>query len=58
MIKTVQKWRVTLTYEARDGITVWISDNFASNVMRQIAAMEFTESGLEQPTVIRIEAVK
>lgn len=54
MIQIQKKWKVTVTVGS-GVITFWVSDNFLSNVMRTVANIEFSSSGLnEQPKSIAI----
>jgi hypothetical protein len=58
MMHVVARWKVTVSIEARDPIVLWISEDMPSNVLRQVAAIQFSDSGLERVTGIRIELVK
>ena len=53
MIQTIPLWKVTVTLPSRE-VVLWIHDMHISNVLRQVAAIQFTENGLEQPTKIVI----
>jgi hypothetical protein len=53
MMQVVAKWKVIVKFSGHDTV-IWISDNHIENVLRQLAAMQFTESGLERPTAIHI----
>lgn len=57
MIQTVPKWKVTVSFSSRDDVVLWIYDSHLSNAMRTVAAMQFTEDGLEQPTSIHVGVV-
>jgi len=64
MIQVVRKWKVTVTFrvlnagdvQTRD-VVVWMHDNFSSNVLRTLAGLQFTESGLDEPIAITVQAV-
>ncbi len=58
MMQTVQKWKVVVIFDRMQPEHVfWIYDNCASNVLRKIADMQFTENGLVQPTSINVFSV-
>lgn len=54
MMQVVKKWKVKIVFDSRV-VEFWVHDNFLSNVLRKIVDMQFTESGLEQPTKVVIE---
>lgn len=56
MIQNVSKWRVTFSFGIhREAVTIWLYDNNAGNILRQAAAMQFSENGLDQLTRIVME---
>ncbi len=54
MMQVVPKWKVVVTFQSREPITLWIHDTCIVNVLRKVADLQFTENGLEQPTRITI----
>jgi len=55
MMQIVPKWKVTAVFADRR-VVVWIYDAHLSNVLRRVSDMQFTESGLEQPRMIAVDA--
>lgn len=41
MMQTVPRWQVDVILSDGERRTLWISDNFIENVMRQVAAISF-----------------
>ena len=54
MMVVIPKWRVTVTFTGKPSQVFWISDPHIGNVLRQVAMMDFSENGLEQPSQIVI----
>jgi len=54
MMKVVKKWKVQLDFEGRV-VEFWVHDDHFGNVLRQVASIQFTENGLEQPKRVVIE---
>lgn len=54
MFQTIRKWQVDVVLSNRQQQSVWISDNFIENVMRQVAVMSFSADPLVQIETIRI----
>jgi hypothetical protein len=59
MMQLIPRWQITVTHSDQDlrPIQFWINETHLGNVLRQVATMQFTESGLVQPTKITIEEV-
>lgn len=59
MMKLIPRWRVTIRFDngAREPTVFFISDEHASNVLRHVASMQFSENGLERETRIVVELV-
>ena len=58
MMQVSPKWKVTATFDS--GLPphqIWLYDNFISNILRKVADIQFTGSGLIQPVSITIELV-
>lgn len=56
MLETVTRWRV-LVRQANGEMVFLVHDRFLANVLRQLAVMQFSDNGLEQPQEIVISAV-
>lgn len=57
MFQVVPKWRVSWTNSIGSCI-IYISDNHMGNVLRKVADISFSPSGIEnEPTEIKIEKV-
>ena len=53
-MQIVPKWKVTVKFQARADIVLWLYDYNIGNVLRIVAGMQFTENGLDQPTQITV----
>lgn len=59
MLQVIPKWEVTVHLGANKAVLqFWIFDHALGNVLRQVASMQFTKSGLEQPSAISIGLVR
>ncbi len=56
MLATITKWKVDVTFIDRN-VALWVHNNHLANVLRQLADLQFTERGLDQPTSITIQIV-
>lgn len=55
MFHVLSKWRVTVSFKGlREPATFWVSDNHLGNVLRKVADLSFSATGLEEPQEIRI----
>lgn len=54
---TVTKWIVNVDLKDREPIKFWIHDNFAGNVLRKLADLQFTDGVRDEPARIIIERV-
>jgi hypothetical protein len=54
MMQLIPKWKVTVLLAGVSHV-FWVSDRCASNVLRKVADMDFSDSGLEQPALVKIE---
>ncbi len=60
MMQVVSKWKIIVNIPWTPGTSpdrefcFWIYDNHAANVLRKIADLQFTETGLEQISAIQI----
>lgn len=57
MMQVIPKWKVTVTFGAGTGsreFVLWVSDGHIANVLRTVANLQFTATGLEQPTGIYV----
>lgn len=41
MMQVIPKWQVDVTLSDGREVTVWVSDHFASNVLRTVAGIDF-----------------
>lgn len=57
-MQLIPKWRVTVLFEDRRAVEVWIADSFISNVLRKVADIDFAEFGTPQPVKFTIEPAK
>ncbi len=55
MMTIIPKWKVTIMCSTGQLATFKMSDQFASNVMRAVAAMEFGDTIQKPVTAIMIE---
>lgn len=53
MMQVSRKWKVVVKFADRE-VVLWIADNFPSNVLRTVANLEFSETGLHQPISINV----
>lgn len=59
MFQVIPKWQVDVTLESGKCVSVWMSDNFAGNVLRVVAGMSFSANpldGIEKITVTLVSA--
>lgn len=53
MMHVLPRWKVTVTFADRS-VVFWIHDNFLSNVLRKVADLQFSETGLDSELGIGI----
>lgn len=60
MMQILPKWKVTIIGDHHTAISpvMWVHAFTANDVMRQIANIQFTESGSEQPASVHIQRVR
>lgn len=58
MLMVLPRWKASVYFEDGESVTVWMDDNFLSSVLRKVADLQFSESGLRQPTWVRIDIVR
>lgn len=56
MMQVVPRWKVRVLFSGKNSVTLWFHDHHVSNVLRQVAALSFSENGLEQPEEIIVAA--
>jgi len=54
MLQVVPKWKITVQFVDR-AVVVFISEHHVENVLRQVAAIQWSESALDTPREIHIE---
>ena len=56
MLLVIPSWRVTITYERRDPVVLWVHDHHLSNVMRKVSDLSFSNpaKGFDEPISIEI----
>lgn len=54
MLQIINKWKVTVSMANGDMHTFWVNDNFLPNVLRKVADLQFSATGLQEPTSISI----
>lgn len=52
MMQILSKWKVVVKFTNRE-VVFWVSDNFASNVLRKVADLDFTDAP-EMPVSITV----
>lgn len=53
---SIAKWKVCATFNSRE-VVLYVNENHLSNVLRTIAGIQFSETGLEQPDGISVTRV-
>lgn len=56
MMQVIPKWRVVVWVNGKEQ-KIWVNETHLSNVLRKIADMHFTETGLPQPSRITVDEV-
>lgn len=54
MLQVIPKWKVEVTVSTGKQHVLWISDNFAENVLRQVASIGFSDDPLVRVVEIRV----
>lgn len=55
MMQIIPKWKIAYDYADGRHHEVWVSDSFASNILRKAADLDFSETGLSQPVRVLVE---
>lgn len=53
-MKVITKWQIHLLFDDKTEKTIWLYDDIYSNILRKLADIQFTSTGLVQPTHIHI----